>query len=202
MTKYEYMSKLSNALSPLPLQEKNDILNDFEEHFTAAMANGKTEEEISEALGNPENSAQQYLKETDVEVKNISPIQNTAPQMSPQSVMPPPAPVPQGNFYNQPPQNMPNHNQTMPSTSNASKGFYLVLFFLGIFFVGIPLYTTALAFVIGGIVLFSTAFVFSSLGSMLVLFLIFTGIFCVALGILLAIGTTALLRFLFRKWKA
>jgi len=57
MTKNEFLGRLSAALGDLPQQERNDILNDYAEHFDIGMANGKSEEEIAARLGSPEELA-------------------------------------------------------------------------------------------------------------------------------------------------
>jgi len=59
MNKEEYLKKLAKLVKKLPEEDKEDILSDYEEHFRIGMANGRTEKEISEALGDPENIAKQ-----------------------------------------------------------------------------------------------------------------------------------------------
>ena len=53
MNKQEFMRKLGKSISGLPETEKQELLADYEEHFQNAIADGKTEEEIARALGNP-----------------------------------------------------------------------------------------------------------------------------------------------------
>lgn len=59
MDKEEYLKKLAKLVKKLPEEDKEDILSDYEEHFRIGMEKGRTEEEISEALGDPENVAKQ-----------------------------------------------------------------------------------------------------------------------------------------------
>lgn len=59
MNKEEYLKKLSKVIKKVSIDEKKDILLDYEEHFRIGMENGRTEEEISEALGDPKNVAKQ-----------------------------------------------------------------------------------------------------------------------------------------------
>lgn len=65
MTKTEFLQQLYNHLMPLAPGERDDIISDFEDHFTAGTENGKTEEQICEELGNPYTCALQYLRQTD-----------------------------------------------------------------------------------------------------------------------------------------
>ncbi|MCK4517105.1 MAG: DUF1700 domain-containing protein [Spirochaetaceae bacterium] len=53
MNKQEFLRKLKHSISGLPETEKQELLADYEEHFQNAMADGKTEEEVALALGNP-----------------------------------------------------------------------------------------------------------------------------------------------------
>ena len=51
----------------------NDILYDYEEHFRIGLENNKTEEEISEALGNPVQIANAYKADNFIKKAEISP---------------------------------------------------------------------------------------------------------------------------------
>jgi len=59
MNKEEYLKKLDKLLKKLPEEDREDLILDYEEHFGIGLENGRTEEEISEALGDPENVAKQ-----------------------------------------------------------------------------------------------------------------------------------------------
>mgnify|MGYP004693035253 FL=1 len=63
MKKNQYFKELKKQLKLYTVKESEDILKDYEEHFIEALNDGKTEEEICESLGNPENIAKQYLNE-------------------------------------------------------------------------------------------------------------------------------------------
>ena len=63
MNKDEYIGKLTKILRKLPKEEREDIISDYEEHFTIGMEKGRTEEEISKALGNPKTLAKQIKAE-------------------------------------------------------------------------------------------------------------------------------------------
>ncbi|MGB9978757.1 HAAS signaling domain-containing protein [Methanobacterium sp.] len=59
MNKEEYLKKLARLVKKLPEEDREDLMLDYEEHFRIGVENGRTEEEISEALGDPENVAKQ-----------------------------------------------------------------------------------------------------------------------------------------------
>ena len=51
MTKSEYMKMLEIQLGKFSESVRQEILEDYENHFAEAMSQGKTEEEIIEELG-------------------------------------------------------------------------------------------------------------------------------------------------------
>lgn len=59
MNKKEYLDQLSKLLRTLPKEDREDIISDYQEHFAIGLEKGRTEEEISKALGNPKNVAKQ-----------------------------------------------------------------------------------------------------------------------------------------------
>jgi uncharacterized membrane protein len=59
MNKKHFMDILSANLKGIPREEKFDIINDFEEHFAIGKENGRSEEELTEALGDPKLIAKQ-----------------------------------------------------------------------------------------------------------------------------------------------
>lgn len=63
MNKEEYFEKLTKLLKEMPKDEREDILSDYEEHFRIGMENGRTEEELSRALGDPKTVAKQIKAE-------------------------------------------------------------------------------------------------------------------------------------------
>ncbi len=60
-TKKEYLAEMGRKLARLPESERAEILRDHEEHFSDALAAGKSEAQIIEGLGSPESLAQGYL---------------------------------------------------------------------------------------------------------------------------------------------
>ena len=67
MTKDQFLTKLEASLKRLPSDERQDIVQDFEEHFTIGLAEGKTEEEISVSLGSPQQIAKEMVATHHVE---------------------------------------------------------------------------------------------------------------------------------------
>lgn len=63
MNKDEYIEKLTKLLKRLPKEEREDIISDYEEHFFIGLEKGRSEEEISKALGSPNNVAKQIKAE-------------------------------------------------------------------------------------------------------------------------------------------
>lgn len=70
MNKKLFLQELSKRLHRIPQEERADILADYEDHFTAGLEAGKTEEQIAASLGSPESIAKNFtadyvLKEAD-----------------------------------------------------------------------------------------------------------------------------------------
>lgn len=61
MKKIDFLNELYNYIKTLPQAERNEILNDFREHFREGQLAGKTEEQICEELGSPFECARQYV---------------------------------------------------------------------------------------------------------------------------------------------
>ncbi|MGG5741435.1 MULTISPECIES: HAAS signaling domain-containing protein [Bacillus cereus group] len=53
MNKEQFLKQLNTSLVKLSQEERQDILQDYEEYFAIGMEKGKTEQEISASLGNP-----------------------------------------------------------------------------------------------------------------------------------------------------
>ncbi|GMQ59532.1 DUF1700 domain-containing protein [Vallitalea sediminicola] len=70
MNKNEYLEKLDILLESLPYDERRDIMYDYEEHFKSGLSDGKTEEEISNELGDPETIAAGYIPNLHTKEKN------------------------------------------------------------------------------------------------------------------------------------
>lgn len=63
MNKEEYLKKLTKLVKKFPKEDREDILSDYEEHFRIGVEKGRSEEEISKALGDPETVAKQIKAE-------------------------------------------------------------------------------------------------------------------------------------------
>lgn len=53
MTRNEFIKRLKAGLKGMPQDEIDDMVADYEEHFDAGLAEGRSEEEVAAALGNP-----------------------------------------------------------------------------------------------------------------------------------------------------
>lgn len=60
MTKNEYINTLDRSLGRMSSEEKQEILYDYQEHFTIGLGNGQTEDQICSELGDPRFIARQY----------------------------------------------------------------------------------------------------------------------------------------------
>ncbi|MFT8322287.1 MAG: DUF1700 domain-containing protein [Bacillus sp. (in: firmicutes)] len=61
MNKDQFLKQLSADLNRLSHEERQDIIQDYEEHFLIGLEEGKTENEIAEALGSPQQIAKELL---------------------------------------------------------------------------------------------------------------------------------------------
>ncbi len=61
MKKIDFLNELYNYLSPLPKDERNEIMNDLREHFREGELAGKSEEQLCCELGSPYDCAKQYV---------------------------------------------------------------------------------------------------------------------------------------------
>lgn len=61
MNKEQFLSQLNKSLQRLPASEREDILQDFQEHFEIGISTGKTEEEIAKGLGSPQQIAKEMI---------------------------------------------------------------------------------------------------------------------------------------------
>jgi len=59
VNKEEFLRSLDKYLKSIPLEERRDIMHDFEEHFAFGLEEGKTEEEIAGSLGSPHQIAKE-----------------------------------------------------------------------------------------------------------------------------------------------
>jgi uncharacterized membrane protein len=60
MTREQFLADLKRALSGMSDTEKREILYDYAEHFRMGAADGKSEEQIARALGNPRLLGRSY----------------------------------------------------------------------------------------------------------------------------------------------
>lgn len=59
MNKKQFLDQLTVNLRGIPKEDRLDIISDFEEHFIVGMEKGRTEDELSDSLGNPKTLAKQ-----------------------------------------------------------------------------------------------------------------------------------------------
>lgn len=64
MNRTEFLNGLNNQLSRIPQADRDEILYDYEEHFSIGLEHGKTEEEIAKDLGDPKAIARQFAADT------------------------------------------------------------------------------------------------------------------------------------------
>lgn len=113
MTKDEFLTRMERALTVLAPHERIDILSDYVEHFRMGEENGKTDEEIAESLGSPEELAKTFLEQ-----KGINPqaaAQNSQAGSAQNNPVPP---------YGQPSPNRPYANEApygQPGSSSYSR---------------------------------------------------------------------------------
>lgn len=56
----DFLNTLSKSLKHMAPEEKNEILQDYKEHFEIGLAAGKTEEAVAASLGDPVQLAKMY----------------------------------------------------------------------------------------------------------------------------------------------
>jgi uncharacterized membrane protein len=59
--KNEFLRRLEQLLANIPERDRQEILYDYVEHFQIGFENGKSEKELTEELGNPEDIARDLL---------------------------------------------------------------------------------------------------------------------------------------------
>lgn len=67
MTKEQFLKQLDSSLKNLSNAERQEILQDYVEHFNIGLEEGKTEEQISASLGSPSQIAKELLAEYHLE---------------------------------------------------------------------------------------------------------------------------------------
>ncbi len=63
MTRDEFMKRLSRGLAGVPEETRDDIMGDYAAHFEAARAEGRSDAEVAEALGDPGRLARELKLE-------------------------------------------------------------------------------------------------------------------------------------------
>lgn len=89
MNKYDFLSRLRNALSPLPQEERDAAMNYYEEFFTDAGEDN--EQSVIASLGAPEELAKQIIEENNRE--NPAYNNGTAGTAENSGFTPPPTPA-------------------------------------------------------------------------------------------------------------
>ena len=67
MTKEGFMKELKRVITKLPKEEQEEIIHDYEEYFQSGILDGKTEEEITLALGNPKTIGKEIVAAYQIE---------------------------------------------------------------------------------------------------------------------------------------
>lgn len=60
MNREKFLSELKAALGRMSEEERREVIYDYEEHFRMGTADGKTEEQIAQSLGNPRVIGRSY----------------------------------------------------------------------------------------------------------------------------------------------
>ena len=68
MNKEQFLKQLESSLKKLSVEERQDILQDYEEYFSIGIEKGKSEEEISTSLGQPKQIAKELLASYHIEM--------------------------------------------------------------------------------------------------------------------------------------
>jgi uncharacterized membrane protein len=63
LNKDQFLKQLNSSLNRLSSEERQDILKDYEEHFSIGLEAGKTEEQIANSLGSPNQIVKELLAE-------------------------------------------------------------------------------------------------------------------------------------------
>jgi uncharacterized membrane protein len=66
MTRNEFIRRLRSGLKGMPAAEQAEMVADYEAHFDAGAAEGRSETEIAEALGNPARLARELRLEAGI----------------------------------------------------------------------------------------------------------------------------------------
>ena len=64
MTRQAFLARLREGLRGLPAQTVADVISDYEAHFADGAAEGRSEDEVAAALGNPDRLAREVRAES------------------------------------------------------------------------------------------------------------------------------------------
>jgi uncharacterized membrane protein len=68
----EFLKTLMRALKHMSATEKQDIIDDYREHFEVGLEAGKTEQEVAAALGNPKQLAKMHTMQSTANAAHAS----------------------------------------------------------------------------------------------------------------------------------
>ena len=71
MNKKEYLDLLAKELGSLPYNDVKEITDEIDAHFACAMAEGKSEEQISDELGDVKELARSYINCTPYKLPQV-----------------------------------------------------------------------------------------------------------------------------------
>lgn len=77
MTKEQYMKELAQAIKSCPINQQEEILADFNEHFEIALSKGLSEDEVIESLGH----VQDFIDDLKIKVETL-PATQTSEEIS------------------------------------------------------------------------------------------------------------------------
>lgn len=176
MTKVEFLQELYNHLSGFSPAERDEIIQDFEEHFSAGIELGKSEEQICEELGTPYSCAMQYVN----------------PQQASSSVGAKEQPAAKKAVFN-----AGSQTYQKPNFDRRNKFLWTLMF---VFFVlcALGVYPTAVMLVLSPIVLILASVVATSDALMVGMF-VSMGVMLAAAGLLMFAIMTWLLKLCYRK---
>ncbi|MFA9380600.1 MAG: DUF1700 domain-containing protein [Acetanaerobacterium sp.] len=181
MKKNDYLALIHSHLTGIPENERVEIILDFEEHFSAGLAKGKTEDEICMDLGDPVRNASQYASGS-----SSRPYAGSVPPVA--------AAAAQGYTTN------PTHVRT--GGKSGSDTTYLVLFIFAVIVAAVLYISLVPVIISGGAVLVSGIAAGAVVGSWVVTLLVMSvGVFLMAVSLLILLSMTWLCIFLYKKYR-
>jgi hypothetical protein len=191
MTKTEFLQQLDNCLYSLPFADRQEIIQDFEEHFAAGLEQGKTEEQICSELGNPQSCAAPYITASVTSGANQVPTGTSAQINKPYGSTAQKIPI-------QPPYVPTNTQEDVNARRNKMLWSLVFIFFVicafGVYPTALALMASPIAILL--VAIFAAAFVPSGL---MIALMISLAIALFTAGLLTFLIMTALLKFSFRR---